>query len=72
MSFSARDRSHDNNAGHSSSHDLLEPSDSHDVFRERSTEPEDDSLIEHVLDFLDKYPACFVSRVPLSSCITIC
>lgn len=75
MSLSATDRSQDHNISRTNYpvlHDWYETIEDREVFKERSTESENDSLVEHILDFLDKYPVCFVPQPPLSECSPIC
>ncbi len=73
MPLSAKHRSqgnHTNSTNHPSSHDLLEQSEGRSSSTEkRLTERGDDSLIEHILDFLDKYPVHFMPRTSLPGCM---
>jgi hypothetical protein len=74
MSLSAKDRSQENthHTNRPTSHDLLEPAEDRSITKEQATGPEVDSLVEHILDFLDKYPARFAPRAPLTSCMRAC
>jgi len=75
MSLSAKDRSQDHEASHTnhpSSHDMLESDENSGVSQEQTTSQDDDSLVEHILDFLDKYPARFAPRAPLHGCMRAC
>ena len=75
MSFSAQHRTQEINASHTncpSSRDLHKPSGEGYLSKNHTTEPEDNSLVEHILDFLDKYPARFAPRVPPTGCVRIC
>ena len=73
MPLSAKHRSHGSNTNptnHPSSHDLLEQTEG----RSASTEKQsigrgDDSLVEHILDFLDKYPVRFMPQASLTGCM---
>ncbi len=62
MSPSAKDSSQDNtsHANHRSSNDSLKSPEDWNTSREHNTAP-DNSLVEHILDFLDKYPSCFAT-----------
>jgi hypothetical protein len=74
MSFSAKDRSQENarHTNHPSSKDVVEPADSRNITKDQTTGSEPDSLVEHILDFLDKYPARFAPRTALTGCIRAC
>ncbi len=75
MSLGAKDRSLENNVSPSnrpSSHDLLESATDRSVSKEHASGREDDSLIEHILDFLDKYPSRFAPQTPLTGCMRAC
>jgi hypothetical protein len=66
MSLSSKSSSQDNNASPNTrtpSGDLHESED-WNVPREHTSASGDDSLVEHVLDFLEKYPIYFASQTP--------
>jgi len=72
MSLSAKHRSQSNNASHSSNHpssDSPESSENRNISTENASQTGDNSLIEHVLDFLDSYPACFASQIALTESV---
>jgi len=72
MSLSAKHRSQNNNASHSSNHpssDSPESSENRTISTENASQTGDNSLIEHVLDFLDSYPACFASQIALTESV---
>jgi hypothetical protein len=66
MSFSQQNK--DSRTNCPSSRDLLRPAEGRNASQEQTTEPEDDSLVEHILDFLDKYPTRFCARTQLTEC----
>lgn len=70
MLLSAKHRRQNNNASHNPNHpssDFQESTQHHNISQEKTSQPEEeDSLVEHVLDFLDKYPVCFARRAPLT------
>jgi hypothetical protein len=75
MSFSAIHCSQENNSGQtncSPSRDLSGSAEEHSITKEQTAEREDDSLVEHILDFLDRYPACLTSQPTLTRCIRAC
>jgi hypothetical protein len=52
------------NLNHPSSSDFQESTDHRSISPEKTSPPqEEDSLVEHVLDFLDKYPVCRARQV---------
>jgi len=73
MSLSARHLSQASNTNftnHTPSHNLLEQAkDCSDSTAKLPAKPGDDSLVEHILDFLDKYPVSFSQRAPLTGCM---
>jgi len=73
MPLSAKHPSHGSNTNptnHPSSHDLLEHCEGRSASTEkRLIERGDDSLVEHILDFLDKYPVRFMPRTSLTGCV---
>jgi hypothetical protein len=71
MSLGAKDRNV-SPSNRPSSHDLLESATDHSVTKEHASGREDDSLIEHILDFLDKYPSRFAPQAPLTECMRAC
>ena len=61
-------RRQNNHASHNlnrpSSSDFQEPTDHRSISPGKTSQPKaEDSLVEHVLDFLDKYPVCHASQV---------
>jgi hypothetical protein len=75
MSLNAKDRSQDNHGrptSYPSSHDWPGADEERSVSKGHTTEPEDDLLVEHILDFLDKYPACFTPHAPLTKYLRAC
>lgn len=77
MSLSAEHRGPDHhNSSHDegpSFHDLIKPVDDRKgVTKGHSTGPGEAPLVEHILDFLDKYPACFAPCSSLTGCIRAC
>jgi hypothetical protein len=74
MSRSEEDRSQEINPGHSnqpSLHDYVEQTDRPDIIRERTGE-EDVSLVEQILEFLDKYPSCLARQTTLTGSMQGC
>jgi hypothetical protein len=73
MLLSGKHRRQNNNASHNSnrpsSSDCVEPAEHHKISPEKTSAPEEDSLVEHILDFLEKYPACFASRTSAAKCL---
>lgn len=69
MSLSAEHRAPDHNSSHddhSSFRDLIQsPDDRKDATQDHCGRK--DPLVEHVLDFLDKYPACFAPDASLAN-----
>jgi hypothetical protein len=54
------------NLNHPSSSDFQESTDHRSISPGKTSQPKaEDSLVEHVLDFLDKYPVCHASQVPI-------
>jgi hypothetical protein len=74
MSLSAKHRNQDSvsHANRPSSHDLIEMAPTRSSTAEPATGREYDSLVEHILDFLDRYPARLTSRTPLTGCMRAC
>jgi hypothetical protein len=68
-------RRQNNNASHnlnrpSSSSDFQESTDHRSISPGKTSQPKaEDSLVEHVLDFLDKYPVCHASQVSFTECL---
>ena len=55
------------NLNHPSSSDFQESTNHRSISPENTSQPQEaDSLVEHVLDFLDKYPVCHASQVPFT------
>jgi hypothetical protein len=71
MSLSATHRRQENNPRrpNPSSHDLLNSNTDRNTDKEHTSGTKDDSLVEHILDFLDKYPVRFTPRTPLTRCL---
>jgi hypothetical protein len=72
MSLSSEHRRLDNNARsteHPDLRDLPESPEDHKLTKESTVGPREDPLVEHILDFLDKYPARFAPRGPLVGCM---
>jgi len=71
MSFSAMHSSQEKNPRrpNPSSQDLLNSNKDRKTNQEHTSESKDDSLVEHILDFLDKYPVRFAPRTPLTRCM---
>lgn len=64
-------RRQNNNASHNLNHpaspDFHESTDHRSISSGKTSQPKaEDSLVEHVLDFLDKYPVCHASQVPFT------
>ena len=58
------------NLNHPSSSDFQESTNHRSISPEKTSQPqEEDSLVEHVLDFLDKYPVCHAAQVPFTECL---
>lgn len=76
MSPSAEHRGPGNHIGHDdrpSLHDLLDPKDDRKgAAHEHGRSGDDAPLVEHILDFLDKYPARFVRSASLTGCMGAC
>lgn len=74
MSFSAIHCSQENNSGQTSSpsRDLSGSVEERSITKEQTSEREDDSLVEHILDFLDRYPACLAFHPTFTKCIRAC
>lgn len=76
MSFSAEHRRPDHNSSRNdcpSFHDLTKPADDlKGVTKGHRPRPDEDPLVEHILDFLDKYPARLASGMPVMGCIGAC
>lgn len=72
MSLSAKHRNQDNvsNANCPSSHDLT--AHGRNSTAEQGAGQEYDSLVEYILDFLDRYPARLAPRTPLTGCMRAC
>jgi hypothetical protein len=71
MLLSAKRRRQNNNASHNLNHpsssDFQESTDHRSISPGKTSQPKvEDSLVEHVLDFLDKYPVCHASQVPFT------
>jgi hypothetical protein len=67
MLHSAKRRSQNNNASRSPnrpSSDPIESSEERSISQDTS-QPKEDSLVEQILEFLDRYPARFVPRSPM-------
>jgi hypothetical protein len=74
MSLSAKHRSQDSvsNANRPSSHDLIEVAPNRSSLIEPTNGRAYDSLVEHILDFLDRYPARLASQNSLTGCMRAC
>ena len=71
MLITAKHRRQNNNASHNLNHpsssDFQESTNHRSISSENTSQPQEaDSLVEHVLDFLDKYPVCHASQVPFT------
>jgi hypothetical protein len=74
MLLSAKRRRQNNNASHNLNHpsssDFQESTDHRSISPGKTSQPKaEDSLVEHVLDFLDKYPVCHASQVSFTECL---
>lgn len=72
MSLSAEHRGPDHNHDDRPSFHDFEPSDDRKGARRERGEREEDPLVEHILDFLDKYPARFAPCSSLAGCMRAC
>lgn len=74
MSLSAMHNSQDNSSHrpNPSSQDLLKSKKDRRTNQEHTSENKDDSLVEHILDFLDRYPVRLASRTHLAECMRAC